>query len=285
MLGITQPTSIAASRRAPRLAARRRCGRYAFTLIELLVVIAITSLLIGILLPALASARSSGRASVCGSNIRQLTLANEMYADDWEDHFAPGAIDFRTLNRHRWHGTRTAGNEPFQPVGGSLTTYLAGEGTSRAVRACPSFVEIPAGSSAFERGCGGYGYNNAYVGTHRTRAATDVWTVVTDNAGAPRHHFREPARTVAFADAAFAADDLIEYSFIEARFHPDRPTSRYDPSIHFRHASRASAAWLDGHVSLEMRTHSWSSGLYLASPQALQLGWFGSADDNSLFSP
>ena len=65
-----------------------RCiRRSGFTLIELLVVISIIALLIGILLPALAQARESGRATQCSSGERQLLLATLMYTDDNESLF------------------------------------------------------------------------------------------------------------------------------------------------------------------------------------------------------
>lgn len=61
----------------------------AFTLVELLAVIAMIALLMGLLMPAVQSAREAARRSRCGNNLRQIALAAQGYASLAEV-FPPG---------------------------------------------------------------------------------------------------------------------------------------------------------------------------------------------------
>lgn len=56
--------------------------RRAFSLVELLVVISIIAVLVGILLPALGSARDSAKAMRCLSNLRQIQIAHYSFMND-----------------------------------------------------------------------------------------------------------------------------------------------------------------------------------------------------------
>ncbi len=64
--------------------------RRGFTLIELLVVIAIIAILMAILMPALNRAREQGKRAGCLNNLKQLTLAWIMYADENDDKIVNG---------------------------------------------------------------------------------------------------------------------------------------------------------------------------------------------------
>lgn len=57
----------------------------AFTLIELLVVIAIIAILAAILFPVFAQAREKARQAACLNNTKQMALAIDMYAQDYDE--------------------------------------------------------------------------------------------------------------------------------------------------------------------------------------------------------
>ena len=68
-------------------------GRRGVTLVEMLVVIAIIGVLVGLLLPAVQSARESSRRTQCANNLKQLGIANHAYLSS-QGTFPPGGRSY-----------------------------------------------------------------------------------------------------------------------------------------------------------------------------------------------
>ncbi|AHF89844.1 prepilin-type N-terminal cleavage/methylation domain-containing protein [Opitutaceae bacterium TAV1] len=113
-----------------------------FTLIELLTVIAIIGILAAIIIPTVGRVRESAKSAVCKSNLRQLGLAVQMYAN--ERGFYPPAQ--ATSNGPSGETGGQVWIQYLRPyLGATGTTDANSKGAKSAIAVCPSrLIEPPA---------------------------------------------------------------------------------------------------------------------------------------------
>jgi prepilin-type N-terminal cleavage/methylation domain-containing protein/prepilin-type processing-associated H-X9-DG protein len=104
-------------------------AKRAFTLIELLVVIAIIAILAAILFPVFAQAKAAAKAASDISNLKQLSLANLMYTNDYDDMYGFG-LSGPTLSGggHAWQVTWASQTQPYVKNGDVSSNQLGGSG-------------------------------------------------------------------------------------------------------------------------------------------------------------
>jgi prepilin-type processing-associated H-X9-DG protein/prepilin-type N-terminal cleavage/methylation domain-containing protein len=218
--------------------------RLAFTLIELLVVIAIIAILAGMLLPALARAKTKAKSTGCINNGRQLGLAFLFYADDNGEHLPD-------LYTKAWlgNGPEAGGDWWFQTL--SKSKYITANTVSNQVWRCPAVTEKEI-QTIFGARWEGYGpvestiIRYAYLGANGTspwgsqklsviNRPSELWLM--GDTGIPKVAGREPGGGYLTEIVTFPPDVKSGWT----TFVPMK-----QPAC--RHNLRANVTFVDGHV-------------------------------------
>jgi len=252
---------------------RSTTPRHGFTLIELLVVIAIIALLIGILLPALGSARASAQALKNTTNLRSLQLGIQLYSIEYKS-FPPFRLPSGESHpgsnrpRARWHWF--AGDQIGRPYAPNGEQELEDFMDAGAIHRLDNdvFRDPTQTLEDFVRGSsqqiealrnGSYGYNYHYLGNSRNNhpiGQYNHWPV-------REASIARPAKTISIGDSLGNQETYEETGYREHSYtlDPPRMDTEHNNAHAFaqssgkspaqaRHNNKAAMAFLDGHVEL-----------------------------------
>ena len=132
----------------------------AFTLIELLVVIAIIAILAAMLLPALAVAKEKGKRAQCLSNLRQLAIGVNVYAQDNQDK----VLHARDIPGSENLFVQVCLNPPEQAA--AATVGLTVQSNRNSVWTCPNRPGFPMYEPSYPQWDIGYQYFGGITNWH-----------------------------------------------------------------------------------------------------------------------
>ncbi len=241
--------------------------RKGFTLIELLVVIAIIAILAAILFPVFAQARAKARQTMCLSNTKQVGLAMQMYAQDY-DETVPAV--FRNVP-----GAST-----------SIDSYMVLVPYVKSINLwfCPDRTDTgcggPTGPGTInpDGRCIGYGYNwgaDIYAGGGLLGPETTAPDGTRYSAGKALAALTKPAEVMAFTDTYDTHRYTMGVLYILSRYSGGQSNNS------LRHGSRFNTIFADGHA----KNMKWRGGLFAgvqvaAMPAGLPNALMYCADEN-----
>ena len=171
-----------------------------FTLIELLVVIAIIAILAAMLLPALSSARLSAKNAACLTNLKQLILAQQQYAADWNGCIRPSVLNGKS---ETWWGESI---RSYAYADGEVQTRPNTDSQNWQLFRCPA-----EGTSFAVEEPGGFTYTqyafNAYLGSVKADGS-HTYKVIYESM------MVEPSKVPVFIDSARKNDHSVNYVVI-----------------------------------------------------------------------
>jgi len=271
--------------------------RNAFTLVELLVVISIIALLMSILMPSLSAARENAFRVVCISNTKNIALANEIYANEYDDRYVPVRDDrMNSLlpgdpkgDQRSW-----AANMRFRTIVGYLGKNIddallkidpAYEDVLTIVPEdfqCPSDRVVKKNQISGYDTLWSYGYN---VTDWAEEFGTRWFSPGSPNIiyGHIRSRVRQPASKLAFIDSCDWWVQWYSANYIDAwdvfgQVPPDVYNPPYGGPVLYRHSESAVIGFYDGHVECQGKERVFDHDDFNANPQRPGM-WVGNEDD------